>query len=49
MPRAVAEFTIGAILAETRLIRAGHEALRQGEWRGDLYRADTHRRRAVAK
>ena len=37
---AVAEFTIGAILAETRLIRAGHEALRKGEWRGDLYRAD---------
>ena len=37
---AVAEFTIGAILAETRLIRAGHEALRQGVWRGDLYRAD---------
>jgi D-3-phosphoglycerate dehydrogenase len=37
---AVAEFTIGAILAETRLIRAGHEALRQGEWRGELYRAD---------
>ncbi len=37
---AVAEFTIGAILAETRLIRAGHEALRQGDWRGDLYRAD---------
>jgi D-3-phosphoglycerate dehydrogenase len=37
---AVAEFTIGAILAETRLIRAGHEALRAGEWRGDLYRAD---------
>jgi D-3-phosphoglycerate dehydrogenase / 2-oxoglutarate reductase len=38
---AVAEFTIGAILAETRLIRAGHEALRRGVWRGDLYRADT--------
>ena len=38
---AVAEFTIGAILAETRLIRAGHESLRQGDWRGDLYRADT--------
>ncbi|SNB74854.1 D-3-phosphoglycerate dehydrogenase [Arboricoccus pini] len=38
---AVAEFTIGAILAETRLIRAGHEALREGVWRGDLYRADT--------
>ncbi|MBV9701328.1 MAG: 2-hydroxyacid dehydrogenase [Methylobacteriaceae bacterium] len=37
---AVAEFTIGAILTETRLIRAGHEALRQGHWRGDLYRAD---------
>ena len=37
---AVAEFTIGAILVETRLIRAGHESLRQGVWRGDLYRAD---------
>lgn len=37
---AVAEFAIGAILAETRLIRAGHEALRAGHWRGDLYRAD---------
>ncbi|MGJ3264594.1 MAG: 2-hydroxyacid dehydrogenase [Salinarimonas sp.] len=37
---AVAEFTIGAILAETRKIRVGHEALRVGEWRGDLYRAD---------
>lgn len=37
---AVAEFTIGAILAETRMIRVGHEALRKGEWRGDLYRAD---------
>ncbi len=37
---AVAEFTIGAILAETRLIRTGHESLRKGEWRGDLYRAD---------
>ena len=37
---AVAEFTIGAILAETRRIRAGHEALRKGVWRGDLYRAD---------
>lgn len=37
---AVAEFAIGAILAETRLIRVGHEALRGGEWRGDLYRAD---------
>lgn len=37
---AVAEFTIGAILAETRKIREGHEALRAGRWRGDLYRAD---------
>jgi D-3-phosphoglycerate dehydrogenase / 2-oxoglutarate reductase len=37
---AVAEFTIGAILAETRLIRAGHDALKTGTWRGDLYRAD---------
>ena len=37
---AVAEFTIAAILVETRLIRSGHEALRCGEWRGDLYRAD---------
>jgi D-3-phosphoglycerate dehydrogenase len=36
---AVAEFTLGAILAETRLITRGHEALRCGEWRGDLYRA----------
>ena len=38
---AVAEFTIGAILAETRRIRVGHEALRTGDWRGDLYRADS--------
>jgi D-3-phosphoglycerate dehydrogenase len=37
---AVAEFTIAAILNETRLIRAGHEALRQGVRRGDLYRFD---------
>ncbi len=37
---AVAEFTIGAILAETRRIRVGHENLREGTWRGDLYRAD---------
>ena len=37
---AVAEFTIGAILAETRLIRSGHESMRTGDWRGDLYRAD---------
>jgi D-3-phosphoglycerate dehydrogenase / 2-oxoglutarate reductase len=37
---AVAEFAIGAMLAETRMIRRGHEALRKGHWRGDLYRAD---------
>lgn len=37
---AVAEFTIGAILAETRNITKGHDALRRGEYRGDLYRAD---------
>jgi len=37
---AVAEFTLGAILAESRLIRAGHESMRNGEWRGDLYRTD---------
>ena len=37
---AVAEFTVGAILAQTRLITAGHEGLRSGRWRGDLYRAD---------
>ncbi len=37
---AVAEFTIGAILVETRNIREGHEDLRRGKWRGDLYRAD---------
>ena len=38
---AVAEFTLGAILAETRKIRVGHESLRNGQWRGDLYRADS--------
>ena len=37
---AVAEFTIGMILAETRLITQGHVALSNGHWRGDLYRAD---------
>ncbi|MEM1343426.1 MAG: 2-hydroxyacid dehydrogenase [Pseudomonadota bacterium] len=37
---AVAEFTIGAILAETRNITKGHDALRKGDYRGDLYRAD---------
>jgi D-3-phosphoglycerate dehydrogenase / 2-oxoglutarate reductase len=37
---AVAEFTVGAILVETRMIRAGHEALRKGVWQGDFYRAE---------
>ena len=37
---AVAEFTLGAILATTRNITRGHEALRRGVWRGDLYRVD---------
>ena len=37
---AVAEFTVGMILAETRLITRGHSSLSQGIWRGDLYRAD---------
>jgi D-3-phosphoglycerate dehydrogenase / 2-oxoglutarate reductase len=36
----VAEFTIGLIIAETRLVTRGHDALREGSWRGDLYRAD---------
>ncbi len=37
---AVAEFTLGAILAETRNIRVGHEGLRLANWQGDLYRYD---------
>ncbi|MEM7047503.1 MAG: 2-hydroxyacid dehydrogenase [Pseudomonadota bacterium] len=37
---AVAEFTLGAILSETRLIRSGHESMRDKQWRGDLYRLD---------
>lgn len=37
---AVAEFTLGMILAQTRLITAGHAALARGHWRGELYRAD---------
>ena len=38
---AVAEFTIGMILTQSRLITLGHAALSGGRWRGDLYRADT--------
>lgn len=37
---AVAEFTIGAIIAETRNITRGHDGLRNGQYRGDLYRAN---------
>jgi D-3-phosphoglycerate dehydrogenase len=37
---AVAEFTIGMILAQTRLITLGHAGLSTGHWPGDLYRAD---------
>ena len=37
---AVAEFAIGLILSHTRNIIRGHEALRRGCWRHDLYRAD---------
>lgn len=37
---AVAEFTLGVMIAETRHIARGHEALRNGVWRGDLYRAN---------
>ncbi|MFG6589363.1 2-hydroxyacid dehydrogenase [Sulfitobacter sp. MOLA879] len=37
---AVAEFTIGMILANVRRIAEGHAGLKQGVWRGDLYRYD---------
>jgi len=37
---AVAEFTIGMILANVRRIGVGHAALKTGVWRGDLYRYD---------
>ena len=40
---AVAEFTVGAIIAETRNIARGHAALARGTWRGELYRADVQR------
>ena len=38
---AVAEFTVAAILTESRNITRGHDALRSREYRSDLYRADT--------
>ncbi|MES0864335.1 2-hydroxyacid dehydrogenase [Ruegeria sp. SCPT10] len=37
---AVAEFTLGMILANLRRIGLGHVGLKQGVWRGDLYRYD---------
>ena len=37
---AVAEFTIGAIISEVRNIARGHEAMRKGDYRTDLYRAN---------
>ena len=45
---AVAEFTIGAIIAETRNIARGHASLVQGKWRGGLYRADVQRMELAA-
>ncbi len=38
--RAVAEFTIGMILAETRNISRAHAALKAGEWRKDFPNSD---------
>jgi D-3-phosphoglycerate dehydrogenase len=37
---AVAEFTVGLILSQTRNITKAHVDLRNGCWRGDLYRID---------
>lgn len=41
---AVAEFTIGVLLAETRNIAYSHQAMKNSVWRGDLYRADVQRK-----
>jgi D-3-phosphoglycerate dehydrogenase len=38
--RAVAEFTVGLIIAECRNIARGHQSLSSGVWRGDLYLYD---------
>jgi D-3-phosphoglycerate dehydrogenase len=38
--RAVAEFCVGLIIAETRNLARGHAALARGEWRSDLYLYD---------
>ncbi|HEV2677690.1 MAG TPA: 2-hydroxyacid dehydrogenase [Aliidongia sp.] len=37
---AVAEFTVGLILSQTRNITRSHADLSAGRWRGDLYRID---------
>lgn len=39
--RAVAEFTVGLIIAELRDIGRGHAALSQGVWRAELYLHET--------
>jgi D-3-phosphoglycerate dehydrogenase / 2-oxoglutarate reductase len=38
--RAVAEFTVGLIITESRNIARGHRSLSTGIWRGDLYLYD---------
>jgi D-3-phosphoglycerate dehydrogenase len=38
--RAVAEFTVGALIAGRRNIARSHARMRDGEWTGDLYRYD---------
>lgn len=38
--RAVAEFTVGILIAGQRNIARSHARMREGEWTGDLYRYD---------
>jgi D-3-phosphoglycerate dehydrogenase / 2-oxoglutarate reductase len=38
--QAVAEWTVGLVIVGPRRLTMGHDALRTGVWRGDLYRAD---------
>ncbi len=38
---AAAEFTVGMILSETRLITKSHSNLIKGDWKGEYYRLDT--------
>ncbi|MBX2835779.1 MAG: 2-hydroxyacid dehydrogenase [Gammaproteobacteria bacterium] len=40
---AVAEFTIGVLLGETRNIAYSHEAMKKNIWSGNFYRADVQR------